>query len=122
MLKWCKVSHLTKEEVFNVNEYYVGEMVGCIFRMSADAIVTVVRAGMKTSTSAVRNVGQKVVAGIIHMIGHLDANHRGDNETESRGGNELTRQRDNIMGGSNMRRKDEIMVRPETVMLQLVTK
>jgi len=42
MLKWCKVSHLTKEEVFNVNEYYVGEMVGCIFRMSADAIVTVV--------------------------------------------------------------------------------
>ena len=44
-------------------------------------------------------------------------NHGGDNKTKSRGGNELTRQRDNIMGGSNMRRKDEIMVRPETVML-----
>jgi hypothetical protein len=72
MLKRCKVSHLTKEEVCNVSEYYVGEMVGCILRMSADAIVTVVRVRNETSTSAVRNVGQEVVAGIIHMIGQFD--------------------------------------------------
>jgi len=40
---------------------------------------------------------------------------------QAREASELTRRRDNIMGGSNVRWKDEVMVKPEMIMLELVT-
>jgi hypothetical protein len=94
MLKRCKVSHLTKEEVCNVSEYYVDEMVGCILRMSADAIVTVVR---------VRNENI-YFCGAKCRTGSRGRYHSHDwpircNRRVIRG-SELTRQRDNIMSGS----------------------
>ena len=98
--------------MFNVSEYYVGEMVGCILRMSADAIVTVVRVrneNIYVFGAKCRTKGR----GRYHSHDWLIRRNRGGDKRECVDAS--TRQYHGWIGG-------EVMMRPDTIMLQLVTK